>query len=94
MLHATRHGEVQTQDGRLRILFLLAQHRDLTSILTNTPPTDLTVLWIGFFSHWAHLTVLRFIFVYVCILCSIVTWWGEPGEIEDSSLGPLLPSVL
>jgi len=64
--------------------------------------TDLTVLWIGFLSHWAHFTVLRFIFVYVlfCVwlyiacMCSTVTWWDGPGGIEAWSLGPLLPSVL
>jgi len=41
-------------------------------------------------SHWAHFTVLRFIFVYMyvflCItvycMCSVVTWWGGPGGIE------------
>jgi len=45
-------------------------------------------------SHWAHFTVLRFIFVYVCkcmyflydcILHEcvvIVTRWGRPGGIE------------
>jgi len=44
--------------------------------------TDLTVLWIGFLSHWAHFTVLRFIFVYVCKCVVIVTRWGGPGGIE------------
>jgi len=64
--------------------------------------TDLTVLWIEF-SHWTHLTVLRFISVYVLfcvwlyIVCmrSVVTWWGGPDgtdETEAWSLGPLLPS--
>ena len=36
-------------------------------------------------SHWAHLTVLRFISVYVmyvACMCSIVTRWGGPGGIE------------
>ena len=63
--------------------------------------TELSSLdWV--LSHWAHFTVLRFIFVYVffCVwlyiacMCSIVTWWGGPGGIEAWSLGPLLPSVL
>jgi len=53
-------------------------------------------------SHWAHFTVLRFIFVYVlfCVwlyivcMCGIVTWWGGPGGIEAWSLGLLLPSLL
>jgi len=53
-------------------------------------------------SHWAHFTVLRFIFVYVlfCVwlyiacMYSIVTWWGGPRGIEAWYLGPLLPSVL
>ena len=46
-------------------------------------------------SHWAHFTVLRFIFVYVRIFCavlyiacsSIVSWWGGPGGIEAWSSG-------
>jgi len=33
--------------------------------------TDLTVICIGFLSHWAHFTVLRFIFVYVLLYA----WW-------------------
>jgi len=60
--------------------------------------TNSSLDWV--LSHWAHLTVLRFIFVYVlfCVwlyiacICRIVTWWGEPGGIE--AWGPLLPSVL
>jgi len=44
--------------------------------------TDLTVSLDWVLSHWAHFTVLRFIFVYVlfCVslyiacMCSIVTW--------------------
>jgi len=53
-------------------------------------------------SHWAHFTVLRFIFVYVLFsvwlyiacMCSIVTWWGGPGGTEAWSLRPLLSLVL
>jgi len=53
-------------------------------------------------SHWAHFTVLRFIFVYMCILrllpyimCFIiVTRWGGLNGIEAWSFGPLFPSVL
>ena len=42
-------------------------------------------------SLWAHLTVPRFICVYVCVIlshyidymrCIIVTQWGGPGVIE------------
>jgi len=53
--------------------------------------TDLTVLWIGFcLTGPISLCVdCRFIFVcitlctfHACVLCSIVTWWGGPGEIE------------
>jgi len=66
--------------------------------------TNSSLDWV--LSHWAHFTVLRFIFVYrmyyfvsdcvlhACVLCSIVIWWGEPGGFEAWSLGPLLPSVL
>jgi len=64
----------------------------------NRPNSSLDLV----LSHWAHFTVLRFIFVYVLfcvwlyIACmrSIVAWWGGPGGIEAWSLGPLLPSVL
>ena len=67
-------------------------------IYMNRPNGSLD--WV--LSHWAHFTVLRSIFVYVCILCllayiiyfRIATWWGGPGGIEAWSLGPLLPSVL
>jgi len=53
-------------------------------------------------SHWAHFTVLRFIFVhvlfcvwlYIACVCTIVTWWGGPGGFEAWSLVPLLPSLL
>ena len=63
----------------------------------NRPNSSLD--WV--LSHWANFTVLRFIFVYVCILCllsytmcySIVAWWSGPGGIEAWSLLPLLPSV-
>jgi len=43
----------------------------------------LTVLWIGFLSHWAHFTVLRFIFMvalcnradhYIFILFMVALW--------------------
>ena len=42
------------------------------------------IVWVCVLSHWAHFTVLRFIFVYLlfCVwlhiacICSIVTWWG------------------
>jgi len=65
---------------------------------TNRPNSSLD--WV--LSHWAHFSVLRFIFVYVlfCVwlyiacMCSIVTWWGGLRGIEAWSLGPLLPSVL
>ena len=36
-------------------------------------------------THWAHFTVLRFIFMYVLhasVLCRLVTRWGGPGGIE------------
>jgi len=67
---------------------------------THMNRTNSSLDWV--LSHWAHFTVLRFIFVYVlfCVwlyiacMCSIVTWWGGPGGIEAWSLGPLLPSVL
>ena len=62
---------------------------------THMNRTNSSLDWV--LSHWAHFTMLRFIFVYVllCVwLCSIVTWWGGPGGIEAWSLGPLLPSVL
>ena len=64
----------------------------------NRPNSSLD--WV--LSHWTHFTVLRFIFVYVCIFCMTVhcmhvqycnmmrwTWWD--GSL---SLGLLLPSVL
>jgi len=44
----------------------------------NRPNSSLD--WV--LSHWAHFTVLRFIFVYVlhaCILCRLVTRWGGTG---------------
>jgi len=55
---------------------------------THMNRTNSSVDWV--LSHWAHFTVLRFIFVYVLfcvglyIVCmwSIVTWWGGPGGIE------------
>jgi len=64
----------------------------------NRPNSSLD--WV--LSHWAHFTVIRFIFVYIlfCVwlydvcMCSIVTWWGGAGGIEAWSLGPLLPSVV
>ena len=72
-------------------------HNELHTHL-NRPNSSLD--WV--LSHWAHFTVLRFIFVYVlfCVwlyiacMCSIVTWWGGPGGTEAWSLGRLLPSVL
>jgi len=67
---------------------------------THMNRTNSSLDWV--LSHWAHFTVLRFIFVYVlyCVwlyiacMCSTVTWWGGPGGIEAWSLRPLLPSVL
>jgi len=71
---------------------------------THMNRTNSSLDWV--LSHWAHFTVLRFIFVYrmyyfvsdctlhACVLCSIVTRWGGPGGIEAWSLWPLLPSVL
>ena len=61
----------------------------------NRPNSSLD--WV--LPHWAHFTVLRFIFVYIlfCVwlyiacMCSILTWWGGSGGIEAWSLGPLLP---
>ena len=61
--------------------------------------TNSSLDWV--LSHWAHFTVLRFIFcvciilcldctLHACVLCSIVTWWGGPGGIEAWSLRPLL----
>jgi len=52
--------------------------------------TELTVRSGWVLSHWAHFTVLRFIFVHVlfCVwlhiacMCSIVTRRGGPGGIE------------
>jgi len=66
---------------------------------THINRTNSSLDWV--LSHWAHFTVLRFIFVYVlfCVwlyivgMCSIVTWWSGLGVIEAWSLGPLLPSV-
>jgi len=45
------------------------------------------IVAVGFLSHWAYFTVLRFIFVYVLSLYivwmhRVVTWWGGPGGIE------------
>jgi len=72
-------------------------HSELHTHL-NRPNSSLD--WV--LSHWAHFTMLRFIFVYVlfCVLlyiacmCSIVTWWGGSGGIKAWFLRPLLPSVL
>ena len=53
----------------------------------NRPNSSLD--WV--LSHWTNFTVLRFIFVYVCIILCLtvycmhvwyVTWWGGPGGIE------------
>jgi len=52
----------------------------------NRPDSSLD--WV--LSHWAHFTVLRFIFVfvlfsillYIACMCRTVTWWGGPGGIE------------
>jgi len=41
----------------------------------NRPNSSLD--WV--LSHWAHFTVLRFIFVYIACMCRIV---GGPGGIE------------
>jgi len=48
----------------------------------NRPNSSLD--WV--LSHWAHFTVLRFIFVfcvslYIACMCRIVTLWGGPGGI-------------
>jgi len=74
-------------------------HSELHTYMNRT---NSSLDWV--LSHWAHFTVLRFIFVYVlfCVwlymyiacVCTIVTWRGGPGGIEAWSLGPLLPSVL
>ena len=52
----------------------------------NRPNSSLH--WV--LSHWAHFSVLRFIlcmyafsaWLYIACICSIVTWWGGPGETE------------
>jgi len=51
----------------------------------NRPNSSLD--WV--LSHWAHFTVIRFIFVhvlyvslYTACMCRIVTWWGGPGGIK------------
>ena len=66
--------------------------------------TNRSLDWV--LSHWAHFTVLRFSFVYVCKCMYflydcifyecvvIVTWWGGPGGIEARSLGAPFPSML
>jgi len=70
-------------------------------LLIDDRPNTWSLSW--FLSHWAHFTMLRFIFVYVYFVyvyfvlimcCSIVTWWEGPDGLEAWSLGPLLPSVL
>jgi len=88
-----RHGTVARKHaGKSDSQVTLPVH---SAMHTHMNRTNSSLDWV--LSHWAHVTLLRFIFVYVlfCVwLCSIVTWWGGPGGIEAWSLGPLLPSVL
>ena len=75
------------------------QHRTVPIIshLTSRQPSHLDEQFVQFLdwvsSHWAHVTVPRFIYVYVCVFvcvylvilhvcCIIVTWWDEPSGTE------------
>ena len=102
----------QTDIIRAMVIVWRAKGKIVSSVLCNIvcnnctqcnahthEQTNSSLDWVLY--HWAHFTVLRFIFVYVCILsitvycmCSIVTWWDGPGGIEAWFLGPLLRSVL
>ena len=55
----------------------------------NRPNSSLD--WV--LSHWAHVTVLRFIFVYVCILCITVYctfYYCNNGKVDLVVLKPVL----
>jgi len=49
------------------IVFAATVH---SAMHTHMNRPNISLDWV--LSHWAHFTVLRFIFVYVCILCITV----------------------
>jgi len=56
-------------EGKGEIISLFCAILCATIVHSAMHTHDLTVLWIGFWSHWAHFTVLRFICVWCITVC-------------------------